>query len=129
MSQKLYRVEGYEDTKIHLGFSFIFDNNMPFFREDHLTSVKSDSEAEMDDLSDTSVECERREDRTKTNSMVQLMSHIQVNTERTLMSHLQVNTERTLMSRIQVNTERTLMSHLQVNTERTLMSHIQVNTE
>jgi hypothetical protein len=44
--------------------------------------VKSDSEAEMDDLSDTSVECERREDRTKTNSMVQLMSHIQVNTKR-----------------------------------------------
>ncbi len=70
------------------------------FREDHLTSVKSDSEAEMDDLSDTSVECERREDRTKTNSMVQLMSHIQVNTERTLMSHIQVNTERTLMSHI-----------------------------
>jgi hypothetical protein len=44
--------------------------------------VKSDSEAEMDDLSDTSVECERREDRTKTNSMVQLMSHIQVNIQR-----------------------------------------------
>jgi hypothetical protein len=57
-------------------------------REDHLTSVKSDSEAEMDDLSDTSVECERREDRTKTNSMVQLMSHIQVHTERRLMSHI-----------------------------------------
>jgi hypothetical protein len=46
--------------------------------------VKSDSEAEMDDLSDTSVECERREDRTKTNSMVQLMSHIQVKTEKTV---------------------------------------------
>ncbi len=59
--------------------------------------MKSDSEAEMDDLSDTSVECERREDRTKTNSMVQLMSHIQVNTERTLMSHIQVNTERTVV--------------------------------
>jgi hypothetical protein len=65
-------------------FSFIFDDNMLFSREDHLTSVKSDSEAEMDDLSDTSVECERREDRTKTNSMVQLMSHIQVNTEKTV---------------------------------------------
>jgi hypothetical protein len=64
-------------------FSFIFDDKMFFLREDHLTSVKSDSEAEMDDLSDTSVECERREDRTKTNSMVQLMSHIQVNTEKT----------------------------------------------
>ena len=48
------------------------------YREDHLTSVKSDSEAEMDDLSDTSLECERREERTKTNSMIQLMSHIQV---------------------------------------------------
>ncbi len=46
--------------------------------------MKSDSEAEMDDLSDTSVECERREDRTKTNSMVQLMSHIQVKTEKTV---------------------------------------------
>lgn len=43
-----------------------------------MTSVKSDSEAEMDDLSDTSLECERREDRSKANSMVQLMSHIQV---------------------------------------------------
>jgi hypothetical protein len=32
----------------------------------------------MDDLSDTSLECERREDRSKANSMVQLMSHIQV---------------------------------------------------